>query len=180
MKKVNITYYTKADKEYSFTLGNGAKFICTQEKKIQSELRKVNKNITPIIFDVNMQYIELHSIYRLYWASLDNPAFERKSKQVNNLIIDSLENVFIKRSDNYAIYVFMHLSNALDSCIQLQKYVFARAKTKSDTITVYRLESLLKRLIELKNSVDNFSILECSEKVEINNIIEINQLKIVS
>lgn len=180
MKKIKISYYTKQKKNYSFILGNGSKYTYTQEKECIAKLNQVNKDLTKLAFDININYIEAFSIWRLYWASVDYPAFERKTNEVNSNILQSLENAYIKRSDSYSIYVFMHLKNAINNTIQLIKLVLIEIRKKSDTVNLYRVESIVKRFIQLKTELENYGLMDCTEKIEIE-LQRIEQtLKIVS
>lgn len=180
MKKIQLTDYQYENNKYSFVLGNGAKFVFKNETICKRTLTKYSHEITQLVYEINQNFIEVHNIYRLYWLSIDSPSFDRNGNNFVNQIIQALENCFIKRSENYSFFLFLHAFNALDSCQGLLKLIKLQSQSKSITFDIYRIELLEKRFIDLKNKFQNIGIIQCNEVLNLDIQTINNTLKIVS
>lgn len=177
MKKISITQVNRVDKIYTIFLGNGTTHQFKSERSAQDFLNKTNKFLTEHLHELHAIYSDVATKLNHNWFYFNHDKNTRKaslfqSERDCNANMDAIRDILNKTviqshftNGNIIVFIdFQKVSNYLKDTIKLLNDL---NKKRSNTNALYEYKSLFNRLIQLDNSLTNYSQFQSIKSFEV-------------
>jgi hypothetical protein len=167
MKRISLKNINTSQKTYTVFLGNGTTHSFKSERSAQDFINKTNKFLTEHLHEIHAIYSSVSILLNHNWFYFQNDKNTRKAhlyqfeRDCNNNI-DSIRATLNRIVDhshftngNYTTFIdLLRASNYLQDTIKILNVI---NKNRSNTNALYEYKSLFNRLIQLDNSLKNYS-----------------------
>ena len=170
MKEVKLKTYSKGlknEKIYEVYLGNGTAHFFNSEQLTKQFLARTSRYLTDLLHEIHVLYQEVWREYQDNWFYFrhnkktmsiqfcdDDRACSQKLRD-----IEDLRDLIIDRSEwsMGPIFSFKHSELILNNLKQILKILTNLNRTRSNTNELYKLKSLYRRTMLLKQDLQGYS-----------------------
>jgi hypothetical protein len=177
MKVIALSVPKKQDETFHVYLGNGSHHVFKSERDVKAFIARTNKFLTQELFEANLLYTEIFSIYRQYWLLLDNSRKTKKAatyqddrhctEYLNNINEVLNRTLFVDDGKDGAVLVFVNFKKVSTYLQKIIHVLRNHAEKRGSTIDLYNFNNLLNRLIRFDNELDNYGKLECFDLFDV-------------
>lgn len=177
MKAISLKTHSKTTREYIITLGNGAHHVFKSEKKLIQFINKTNKDLTEILYSLNLIYTNIFSIYRLTWGlsvnnfAGNNPKYHKSNNELKkslNLIEQKFDDVCLKSHHlNGSYFVFSHFNALINALFFTIGQLSDLTDRHSFTPIKYQLNTLKTQVVAIRAQLINYSIPAATKIIDI-------------
>ena len=175
MKNIHLSKITPIAKGFRVYLGNGYSFHFNSLKSARSFLVATNTFLTFSLVEINSFYKDIFTRYRDNWLLFhhNKPSFKGrnhldalKCETMLRDVADLLDHAFISSGyyENGSTWVFVDLIKSIDTLENVSLILLSYHKKRSETAAIYEIRNYLKRLVDLKNEINNYGHLMATGK----------------
>lgn len=177
MKKISINQVLRVDGFYNVFLGNGTTHSFKSERTAQDFLNKTNRYLTDHLHELHAIYSDVSTKLNHNWFYFNHDKNTRKaslfqSERDCNTNMDATRDILNKTvlqarftNGNIIVFIdFVKVSNYLKDTI---KILNGLNKKRSNTNALYEFKSLFNRLVQLDNSLSNYSQFQSVRSFEV-------------
>jgi len=177
MKAINLTTHGKTTDQYFITLGNGAQHVFKSEKKLIRFINQTNKDLTSLLYSLNLLYSNLFSLYRLNWGlSVNNfagnkPKYHKSNNELKKSLIfveNKFDDICLKSHHlNGSYFVFSHFNSLINELFNIISQLSDLTAPHSFTPVNYQLDTIKNQLIDIRAQLMNYSVSKATKIIDI-------------